>query len=57
MHYAAYNSLKDLLVYLLDKDANAYYCNHVTDASIKRGLTPVDVATPEIREWLIRRDI
>jgi hypothetical protein len=24
---------------------------------MQRGLTPVDVAPPEIREWLIRRDI
>jgi ankyrin repeat protein len=55
LHYAAYKSLRKLAEYLVEHDADPYLANNVPLSLTKRYLTPIDVALPEIREWLSRK--
>lgn len=48
MHYAAYKALKNIIHYLLEQDGDFEILNN-------RSLSPIDVASPEIREWLIKK--
>ena len=47
--------MKKLMEFLLNNEADPHYLNSVLIFSNKRGLSPIDVALPEIREWLIRK--